>query len=288
MTTLPAVDWALAARAATLGRGPLPDVTRPAAHQYVARLRARARAAGPLAARVMGLRSAGAPEILVLDRDGWVREASRIARAGMAALGRPPRRDGGLGRLLAGGLGAVVGIGLGVASRWMLGQVDGLTGRRRLLLVAPNIHREAARRRFVEEDFHRWVALHEQTHALQFEAAPWLADHLLALVADAGAPGTVDRLVATMTFLEGHADLVADSTGSVPTAARMRRAFGRRPRRGGLLDKEGQYVRGLAFCEEAQRLARGYPFDEAFRSPEQLPTRAEIAEPAAWLRRVHG
>ena len=30
------------------------------------------------------------------------------------------------------------------------------------------------------DDFRLWVALHEQTHALQFAVAPWLAGHLRA------------------------------------------------------------------------------------------------------------
>ncbi|OAX65729.1 hypothetical protein A5N15_02895 [Rothia kristinae] len=32
------------------------------------------------------------------------------------------------------------------------------------------------------EDFRLWVCLHEQTHRVQFAAAPWLRGHLLELI----------------------------------------------------------------------------------------------------------
>src|SRR5690625_1430041 len=59
---------------------------------------------------------------------------------------------------------------LGLLSTRVLGQFDPFTSR--LFLVAPNI---VATRRALgvdEADFAMWVALHEQTHAVQFAAAP--------------------------------------------------------------------------------------------------------------------
>ncbi|WP_235861520.1 zinc-dependent metalloprotease [Tersicoccus phoenicis] len=49
----------------------------------------------------------------------------------------------------------------------------------RLLLVAPNVL-EVERELNVESaDFRLWVCLHEQTHRVQFAAAPWLRGHMI-------------------------------------------------------------------------------------------------------------
>ncbi len=52
------------------------------------------------------------------------------------------------------------------------------------------------------DDFALWVCVHEQTHALQFAAAPWLAGHLrseagaLLEAFDRPRPGRRRRVVA--------------------------------------------------------------------------------------------
>ncbi|WP_233121469.1 zinc-dependent metalloprotease [Tersicoccus sp. Bi-70] len=52
----------------------------------------------------------------------------------------------------------------------------------RLLLVAPNVL-EIERELHVEPaDFRLWVCLHEQTHRVQFAAAPWLRGHMIEQV----------------------------------------------------------------------------------------------------------
>jgi coenzyme F420 biosynthesis associated uncharacterized protein len=48
----------------------------------------------------------------------------------------------------------------------------------RLLLVAPNIAEVRVELNVDPEDFRLWVCLHEQTHRVQFAAAPWLRGHL--------------------------------------------------------------------------------------------------------------
>lgn len=48
----------------------------------------------------------------------------------------------------------------------------------RLLLVAPNIAEVRVGLNVDPEDFRLWVCLHEQTHRVQFAAAPWLREHL--------------------------------------------------------------------------------------------------------------
>src|SRR5699024_963203 len=54
----------------------------------------------------------------------------------------------------------------------------------RLLLVAPNVVSVAGQLNVDRDDFRLWVCLHEQTHRVQFAAAPWLADHMKAKITE--------------------------------------------------------------------------------------------------------
>lgn len=289
MDFAPEIDWGLALGIATMGQGSLPETNRTEVARFVADVRLQAREAGGLAARAMGMDSAGATEIRVVDRDGWIRAASDIAAAAIDVLGWTRRPAGVRRRLVGTVLGLGMGVGLAAGSRWLLGQYDWLTGRRVLYLVAPNLAVMERRNRFVARDFRRWVGAHEQTHALQFELAPWLPEHMAELMRGSQTRAAIDQIVATMTFLEGHADHISDRAPGIPTAQRMRQAFGRRPGKGGgLLDKGAQYANGLEFCNEARRLAGRDPFAAAFEKAEHLPTKREIREPREWLDRVHG
>ena len=110
-----------------------------------------------------------------------------------------------------------------------------------------------------------------------------------------------DRVLALMTLLEGHADHVMDAVGPavVPSVTRIRAAFSERRRRGGgpldrlarnLLGmdlKIQQYVRGAGFVRAVVAEIGMARFNTVWTSPETLPTRAEIADPAAWIARVH-
>ncbi len=139
------------------------------------------------------------------------------------------------------------------------------SGRGRLLLVAPNVLSVERTLGVDPADFRLWVALHEQTHALQFAAAPWLADHLrsridtltqdlvpdgratelvrrvlaaLRDIKDVGLPALLsdaqravfDEVSAVMALLEGHADVMMDEVGPavVPSVATIRDRFERR------------------------------------------------------------
>jgi len=57
-----------------------------------------------------------------------------------------------------------------------------LPPRGQLLLIAPNVAQTERKLEVDPRDFRLWVALHEQTHGLQFTAAPWLAPHLYGLI----------------------------------------------------------------------------------------------------------
>jgi coenzyme F420 biosynthesis associated uncharacterized protein len=110
-----------------------------------------------------------------------------------------------------------------------------------------------------------------------------------------------DRLLALSTLLEGHADYVMDAVGPsvVPTVETIRARFTARRQGGGLLDrilrsllgvdaKIRQYAQGAAFTRHVVDRVGMTGFNEVWTSPNTLPSRAEIADPAAWVRRVHG
>lgn len=110
-----------------------------------------------------------------------------------------------------------------------------------------------------------------------------------------------DRLIALSTLLEGHADHVMDAVGPsvVPSVATIRARFTARRRGGGLLDrilrtvlgvdaKVKQYAAGAAFTRYVVDAVGMGGFNRIWESPDTIPLRAEIADPAAWVRRIHG
>jgi coenzyme F420 biosynthesis associated uncharacterized protein len=111
----------------------------------------------------------------------------------------------------------------------------------------------------------------------------------------------IDDLTAVMSLLEGHADVVMDEVGPsvVPTVAEIRRRFSRRRRTGagpvdravrralGLEAKAAQYRTGASFVRTVVAEVGMSGFNAVWTSPDTLPTPAEIADPAAWVRRVH-
>ena len=322
MDRAPDIDWRLAARVSSLRADDLPRLDRHDLTRLVADLRVRSRGAGEIAAEHMGVDSVGAGRIRVVDWVGWGRAAGEMLESTVAELGLPRRPDGALTRLRATGNGVVAGLAVRFAGRRLLGQYDAYSGSDTLYLVAPSIVSHEQRFGFVPADFRLWVALHEQTHALQFRLAPWLRDHIRAaavtvmaaessplsgitdwarggdlstvLLGGANAE-TLGGLSATMSFLEGHADYVADTAGRrhIRTVARLRRHFTRGEATGlarlvQALDKSAQYREGLAFCRAVAGRARPAALQAAFVEPANLPTAAEIADPAAWITRVHG
>ena len=80
-------------------------------------------------------------------------------------------------------LSAEVGLLLGYLARKVLGQYDlTLLGREplgpgRLYYVEPNIKAAEHTLGLPRDEFRMWLALHETTHAFEFEAHPWLRDH---------------------------------------------------------------------------------------------------------------
>lgn len=354
----PSVDWDAAHRRATSVAPPGPKATREALHALVEELRSAARRAPAHVGRVTGLRdaaqtAAGGP-VYVIDRPRWAQANLQMFRHLLGDV-MPTTAVPGGARLA----GEQMGLVLGILATKVLGQFDpftppqvfGATHRDapgRLVLVAPNVLHAERQLHLDPHDFRLWVALHEQTHAVQFAAAPWLSEHLagrmrglvtgledlgespdrlravldalprilrgaddgetpsgggalLDVVLDPEHRTQVAEAVAVMSLLEGHADVVMDAVGPgvIRSLRRIRQRFeARRDGRGpadvilrrllGLDAKVAQYRTGAAFVRSVVS-AVGHPgLNAVWSGPENLPTSAEIVEPSAWVRRVHG
>lgn len=85
-------------------------------------------------------------------------------------------------------LSAEIGFMLGYLARRVLGQYDlALLGREplgtgKLYFVQPNIVNVERVLRLPADDFRLWLTLHETTHAFEFEAHPWVRDHVNGLL----------------------------------------------------------------------------------------------------------
>jgi coenzyme F420 biosynthesis associated uncharacterized protein len=108
-------------------------------------------------------------------------------------------------------------------------------------------------------------------------------------------------ITAVMSLLEGHADVVMDDVGPqvVPSVATIRDRFSKRRAGRGAIDqllrrllgldaKARQYADGARFVRGVVERVGMTGFNEVWTSPQTLPLPAEIADPAAWVRRVHG
>ncbi len=104
------------------------------------------------------------------------------------------------------------------------------------------------------------------------------------------------RIVALLTLLEGHADFVMDQGGPdlVPSVSEIRRKFEVRrdsnkkliTRLLGMDEKLMQYRKGEAFVSNCVAEMGIADFNVVWASPENLPTLAEIENPATWRKRI--
>ena len=109
-----------------------------------------------------------------------------------------------------------LGLLLAFLARKVLGQYDvsllatSSAVRGRLNFVEPNIVAGAANLGVPLDEFRTFIALHEATHAFEFEAYPWLRDHFAAAVAEAidelaaDSGGMATRLRAAVVGRGGH------------------------------------------------------------------------------------
>ena len=109
----------------------------------------------------------------------------------------------------------------------------------------------------------------------------------------------MDHLTGVMSLLEGHADVVMDGVGPtvIPSVAEIRKKFNRRRKGQGVVDKFLRRALGLdakmAQYRDGAKFVRGVvakvgmaDFNVVWQDPAHLPTKAEIADPAAWVSRV--
>jgi coenzyme F420 biosynthesis associated uncharacterized protein len=84
---------------------------------------------------------------------------------------------------------AELGLLLGYLARRVLGQYDlALLGREplaesgKLYFVQPNIRNTERTLRMPPDQFRLWLALHETTHAFEFEGHPWVREHMNSMI----------------------------------------------------------------------------------------------------------
>ena len=124
---------------------------------------------------------------------------------------------------------------------------------------------------------------------------------LLEIFASPEQRVVIDRVTAVMSLLEGHADVVMDGVGPevIPSVADIRKRFDRRRKGAGSLDrlvrrllgleaKMAQYRNGAVFVRGVIDEVGMDGFNKVWVEPDNLPSKDEIADPGAWLRRVHG
>ena len=177
--------------------------------------------------------------VLVVDRASWAKANTQS----FAVMLRPAMekmletRHGTLSPGAASVSGAITGSQLGAVLAFLaskvLGQYDpfaalaeGSTAPAagRLLLVAPNIVAVERELNVTPEDFRLWVCLHEQTHRVQFAAAPWLRHHMLE---------QIDEL---SVHLLGNVDSLMERATAAARSLKDRTASGDTPGRGAILD----------------------------------------------------
>jgi coenzyme F420 biosynthesis associated uncharacterized protein len=191
------IDWDWAARVAIKGAGRSP-VLHPAAR---ARLQAEYEALvrdveAPIAAYTGNALSLAATPVVVMDRPAWIRttldsfrdllqpvEALYGETAGAAGARRAasPLAVHGAARLM---LSSQIGFLVGYLARRVLGQYDlGLLAAEpatvgKLYFVEPNLRQVERTLDVPRDELRRWIALHEATHAHEFELHPWVRTYL--------------------------------------------------------------------------------------------------------------
>lgn len=123
---------------------------------------------------------------------------------------------------------------------------------------------------------------------------------IMSLLANEDQRAQLADITAVMSLLEGHADVIMDEVGPavIPSVEQIRAKFTQRRKGAGPLDimlrrllgmdaKMKQYRDGAVFVRAVMNQVGTDGFNQVWVSPETLPRAAEIADPAAWIARVH-
>ena len=349
------IDWETATSIAIRVSGadggiPLPDRTRLQA-EYEGMVR---KIEGPIAEYTGTTLPLGEIDVRVLDRAEWI----RANVASFQQMFRPLEevytetigKGGGVSfpgmtKLSRTMLSGQVGLLLGFLARKVLGQYDiSLLGHEplqagKLYFVEPNIRMLEGSLKVPADDLRTWIALHEATHAHEFEVNPWvrgylngqLDAYLRSMAEDLASPtgsvlgGLASRLVvnlrngqslieammsphqrqmlarlqALMSLAEGYSNHVMNRVGEklLPSYAEIHdRVEHRQANRSqieelflrltGLKMKMEQYALGEKFAARVAD-ARDVAFlNQAWQTPEWLPTEAEIRDPDRWIARM--
>lgn len=195
------INWELAANTAATLVGAGPKLSPAQIAEVVADLRIKADAAVEHVHRITGLEAAKDlrdSQVLIVDRPGWARanvhsfEAMLDPAMKSLAESRGAKISETTQVLSSTATGVEMGAILAFLSSKVLGQYDPFAGLLReevpsggrLVLVAPNIVAIERELKVDINDFRLWVALHEQTHRVQFAAAPWLREHLRGKISE--------------------------------------------------------------------------------------------------------
>jgi coenzyme F420 biosynthesis associated uncharacterized protein len=194
-----------------------------------------------------------------------------------------------------------LGFMLAFLGRKVLGQYDvsllaAGPARGRLHFVEPNILATAANMRLPRDEFRTFIALHEATHAFEFEAHPWLrpyfADlvgrtmeqlasesgglvervrqavnggegHWLERIMTPGQRETFAKTQALMSLLEGYSNHVMNAAGAriLPNFDEIHARFERRGERRGTVERAIMKLTGLDL--KMEQYAAGERFADA-------------------------
>jgi coenzyme F420 biosynthesis associated uncharacterized protein len=121
----------------------------------------------------------------------------------------------------------------------------------------------------------------------------------MALIQTREQRDLMDQLQPAMAVIEGYSEHVMDALGAtlIPDYEKLREAMDRRRRSRsaperilqkllGLDLKLRQYEQGKSFCDAVAEEVGIHGLNAVWRSPHDLPTPAELDDPAAWIRRT--
>ncbi|NKX55096.1 zinc-dependent metalloprotease [Arthrobacter mobilis] len=232
------INWELAATTAARLTPAGPKLSGTQIRSAVENLRGLADVSVDHVHRITGLdaaRDLRDSQVLVVDRAAWSKANARsfelMLQPALKALAekRPDQLKSAATALGSAVTGTQMGAILSFLSSKVLGQYDpfsallpGGPAGGRLLLVAPNIIALEQELNVEPADFRLWVCLHEQTHRVQFAAAPWLRAHMLEQISElsssiaAKADSLGDRLQQALKVLASSAKAAA--SGQEPAA----------------------------------------------------------------------